>query len=471
MRPRMTHFASLSLAVIAAACSQPDPATSDRAATAPDEAPFVRQTFTYKTVGDKGVEADVYRADDEIVRPVLVWIHGGALIFGSRSNPPRRLLDLARVAGFALVSIDYRLAPDVMVPAIIEDLEDAIGWIRDDGPRLFEADPGRLVVSGGSAGGYLTMTSGFRVDPPPTALVTYWGYGALDNDWYAEPSEFYRSVAPLVSEEEAYGDGNLYLYLRQNGLWTNVVAGFDPHTERDELDPYTPVRNVTPEYPPILMVHGTNDNDVPYTESAEMSEELARHDVAHELILVPDGNHGLGTAADPALITDAHNRAVAFIHRHLAGETRSGEIEPLLAAFSAIDDGQALAREGEIAKAKQAYTEALHLEPRLTVTAWMWNTLCRNGSLSGYAADVMFACDRAVDLASGPNQAAWTRDGRAIARALTGDVEGAVDDLEAFLSAGVGNDEFRARRQDWVVTLRAGNNPYSETVLDSLRDS
>ena len=44
------------------------------------------QTYTYKQVGDLEIKADVYRADDETLRPVVVWIHGGALIMGSRSG-------------------------------------------------------------------------------------------------------------------------------------------------------------------------------------------------------------------------------------------------------------------------------------------------------------------------------------------------------------------------------------------------
>jgi acetyl esterase/lipase len=231
------------------------------------EATFVQKTFTYKVVSDTEIQADIYRAEDDLARPVLVWIHGGALMFGTRRNPPQRLLDLCRIAGFVLVSIDYRLAPTVTLPAIIEDLEDAFAWIRHEGPRLFGADPDKLAVAGASAGGYLTMTSGFRIRPRPMALVSYWGYGALDT-FDAEPSEHYRTSAPIVTEEEAYSPGGpLYLFLRQNGLWTKVVSGFDPTTQQHELEPYAPIWNVTPEYPPIVLIHGTNDNDVPHEES------------------------------------------------------------------------------------------------------------------------------------------------------------------------------------------------------------
>jgi len=466
---RTKYAAPLWLAVVLATCTGPDPDTSsDRVAAAPDEAPFVQQTFTYKTVGGERIEADVYRAEDQIARPVLVWIHGGALMFGTRANPPNRLLDLCRVAGCVLISIDYRLAPNEELPAIIEDLEDVFAWIRDDGPGLFAADTDRMVVTGGSAGGYLTLASGYRVRPRPSALVSYWGYGSL-NTFDAEPSEWYRTL-PLVSEEEAWSEGGpLYLYLRQQGTWTHVVSGFDPVTEAEQLVEYAPILNVTADYPPTLLIHGTADNDVPFEESVTMAEELARHGVVHELILLPESGHGLG-GGDPALEDDAHNRAVAFIHRHLAGEARAAEIEPLLAAYSAINEGGELARQGDIAEALDAYDEALALEPRLTVTVRMWNNLCRSGSVWGHAAEVLSACDRAVDLEPPTGMTAWSRGSRAVARALTGDNEGAIDDLEAFLAAGIGDDEWRALQQDWLTALRTGGHPFTTELLESLRD-
>ncbi len=435
---------------------------------AAQETAFVQQTFTYKVVDDVEIKADVYRADDDVARPVVVWIHGGALIFGTRNNPPHRLLNLSRAAGFVLVSIDYRLAPSVQLVAIIEDLEDAIRWIRDRGPTLFHADPDRIVVAGGSAGGYLTMASGIRVKPRPTALVAYYGYGSLDSPWYTEPNTHYRSIAPLVSKEEAYrpGSGSLYLYLRQNGLWTNVVTGFDPTTQRHELDPYTPVRNITPDYPPIMMLHGTNDTDVPYEESVAMAEQLARHEVPHELILLPGGGHGGSfRGAEPKLITEAHNRALAFIHRHLLGEARANEIGPLLAALASLDNGLTLARQGSILEAKDAYARAQALESRLAITAGAWNTLCWLGALWEHARDILAACDQAVQL----NPAGiWTHHNRGVARALTGDAAGAIEDLEFFI-AGVSNESARAQRQLWVDALHRGENPFTEELLQSLR--
>ena len=162
------------------------------------------KTYTYKTVGDLPIKADVYRLSGDEVRPVLVWIHGGALIVGQRGGPNlaqrKRYLD----AGYVIVSIDYRLAPETKLQGIIEDVQDAIKWVRTKGPELYKIDPKRVAVVGHSAGGYLTLMAGFAVEPRPQALVAFYGYGDIDGDWYAKPDPFYRKTRPLVTKEDAY---------------------------------------------------------------------------------------------------------------------------------------------------------------------------------------------------------------------------------------------------------------------------
>ena len=101
---------------------------------------FMTRTFTYKTVDDLPIKLDVHRADDEVRRPVVVWIHGGALIVGHRAGINQRVKNSLLDAGYAIVSIDYRLAPETKLPAIIADLEDAFAWLRQRGPKLFNVD-------------------------------------------------------------------------------------------------------------------------------------------------------------------------------------------------------------------------------------------------------------------------------------------------------------------------------------------
>ncbi len=297
---------------------------------------FRKRTFVYKTVDQTKIEVDVYRDDDDQVRHPLVWIHGGALIVGTKNNPPKRLVELCAQQGYALVSINYRLAPEVRSPEIIKDVQDAMRWLRGRGAELCHLDTSKLVVTGGSAGGYLTLMTGWSVEPPPTALVAYWGYGDVDGDWLAKPSEFYRQDKPLYSQTEASeGVGTLltatepetdlqtqrakyYHYLRQNGLWTKEVTGFEPVRQKKELDALCPIRHVTPNWPPTLLIHGTVDTDVPYEQSAAMAKELARHKVPHELVTVEGAGHGLaGGKADEKVIEAAHKRALDFIRQQM----------------------------------------------------------------------------------------------------------------------------------------------------------
>jgi len=118
-----------------------------------DDRPALRrETFTYKTVGELEIKADVYRPDDDRgdnkrLRPVLLWIHGGALIMGDRGGVDRRVKQAFLKRGYVLVSIDYRLAPETRLPAIIEDLRDAYTWLHEKGPRLFGADTRRIAVA------------------------------------------------------------------------------------------------------------------------------------------------------------------------------------------------------------------------------------------------------------------------------------------------------------------------------------
>ena len=217
------------------------------------EVPHSKKTYTYKTVGDCAIHVDVYQASDSKELPVIFWIHGGALIFGHREGINPDQLALYLNAGFVVVSIDYRLAPETKLSGILEDLQDAYAWVRNKGPGLFGADPNRIAVIGHSAGGYLTLTSGYRLRPRPKALVSFYGYGDITGPWYSQPDPFY-SREPAVSKDKAYASIGktpiceayheedrfpFYLYCRQHGFWPKEVVGHDPEKEPRAFDPFS----------------------------------------------------------------------------------------------------------------------------------------------------------------------------------------------------------------------------------------
>lgn len=297
-----------------------------------------RTPYTYKTVGTLPIRADVYRLPGDEIRPVIVFIHGGGLITGNRGGPypeqRKRYLD----AGFVIVSIDYRLAPETKLAGIMEDVRDAIQWVREKGPDLFRIDPNRLAVVGQSAGGYLALMTGFVVRPRPQALIAFYGYGDVDGDWYSKPSEFHRKHRPIVSREEAYkaigseptttnrkGRSSFYTYCRQNGLWTKEVGGYDPATQPREFDRFCPVRNVSKDYPPTVLLHGDKDTDVPYAQSVAMAAELKRRGIVHEFITIKGGGHGF----DAGGLTDADvGAAFQVVERFLQQHVRDRKNAP-----------------------------------------------------------------------------------------------------------------------------------------------
>jgi pimeloyl-ACP methyl ester carboxylesterase len=108
-----------------------------------------------------------------------------------------------------------------------------------------------------------------------------------------------------------------YLYCRQNGFWPTQVTGRDPQTEDRWFEPYCPIRNVTPKYPPTMLIHGTADTDVPYSLSKDMDTTLGKAGVVHELITVDGAEHGLA-GAKPEEVSRAAARAVEFVKAHTA---------------------------------------------------------------------------------------------------------------------------------------------------------
>lgn len=107
--------------------------------------------------------------------------------------------------------------------------------------------------------------------------------------------------------------GTFSTYLRQTGRWPHEVLGLDPEKNLRALDLYRPLRNVTAAYPPAMLWHGDQDENVPMQESIDMADELERKGVEHELVIVAGAGHGF-------LLTEAQlANLIEFVSKALEG--------------------------------------------------------------------------------------------------------------------------------------------------------
>jgi acetyl esterase/lipase len=290
--------------------------------------PILQALVEYKKVSGHSILADVLLPQVKN-GPVVLHIHGGALISGSRKYLQKWQANQLLSAGFAIVSIDYRLAPETKLFGILEDIQDALAWVKGEGASLFGYNPNRLAVMGGSAGGYLSLMCGtFAVKPK--AIVSFYGYGDILGEWYTRPSGFYCQ-RPLITKEEAVasvgkrtisaGGGKrytFYFYCRQQGIWPEAVSGYHPLADHEKLLQACPADNIGPDYPPALLLHGDQDTDVPYEQSVQMAQALGKRGIEHRLVTIPGGGHGFDGDSQKPEVRQVFEGVVDFLQNHLA---------------------------------------------------------------------------------------------------------------------------------------------------------
>ncbi|MER6571311.1 alpha/beta hydrolase [Streptomyces sp. NPDC001093] len=248
--------------------------------------------------------------------PAVVWIHGGGWLEGDRRYPPPtvpvELLHGAVLgAGLALVAVDYRHSLEAPFPAQLHDVKAAIRYVRQHAAAL-GIDPERIGAWGESAGGHLAALAGLvRAETHGAGLEGMEGVREGDSgvravvDWYGvsdlEPLLAHRM--PSLPGEPSYPNPVLTL-----------LGG--PETERRErARAASPVTYAADGgAPPFLLIHGREDQVVPYGQSEVLARVLRGAGGDVTLRPVEGADHiFLGSAEVPAIV--AHS--VDFLHRHL----------------------------------------------------------------------------------------------------------------------------------------------------------
>ncbi|MCC5609539.1 pentapeptide repeat-containing protein [Nostoc sp. CHAB 5834] len=141
---------------------------------------------------------------------------------------------------------------------------------------------------------------------------------------------------------------------------------------------------------------------------------------------------------------------------------------PAFAAAVSLSQGISWVREGKIKEAQEAFKQAQIFDPSLRNSAEFWNSICWVGCLYGYAKAVLRFGEKAVTL--NPDNKIY-QNNRGLARVLTGDLVGALEDFQAAVESGRLDylDHVKQRRLRWIEALKSGNNPLTPEELEELR--
>ena len=258
---RLVLVAGLLLAGLIAGCS-----------TAPPNVVFTLGAAHRNLTYCDSQRLDLYVPRAAVTRPlpVAMYVHGGGMTAGDKSDLNPVFLDALASQGYAVVSINYRLAPQYRYPAQIEDVKCAIRYLHAEGPR-YGLNGNEIFAFGTSVGGQLVALaaltgphSAFDVGPYPT-----------------EPSTV-RAVADL------FGPANL----------TQRGAGFSPSDDEQvfgnnhrNLVRASPTHFVAPNAPPILLIQGADDTKVLKSQSIELYRDLEAAGDQTQLVLVGNMGH------------------------------------------------------------------------------------------------------------------------------------------------------------------------------------
>lgn len=236
--------------------------------------------IVYGTAGGRELRLDfakpVLCRGDKV--PLVVYIHGGGWTSGSKDEiMDTPVAGLAFQLGFAIASIDYRLAPDWVFPAQIHDCKLAIRYLRLNADAL-GIDPDRIAAIGGSAGGHLAALLGTADDDDGLEGPGLPGVSSR----VSVVAEFFGPT-DLIDVETQLSNEGLELLLAFLGCHPVVC----PELARQA----SPASYVTPDDPPIFIVHGANDELVPYRQSEIFAERLRAAGNACALIKVENAGH------------------------------------------------------------------------------------------------------------------------------------------------------------------------------------
>jgi len=269
--------------------------------------------ITYLRAGGVDLKLDVYQNRGATEpSPTLLYIHGGGWTNGSKESSALTFLPYFEM-GWNVVNVEYRMADAAHAPAAVEDCRCALRWIYRNAEQ-YNFDLDRIVVSGNSAGGHLSLTTGML---PASAGLDRQCPGDRRRAWSTGSTSMADlTVAAIINW---YGITDVVgLMQGQPGTSGNFTeAWLGSRSDRGEVAArVSPLTYVRQGLPPVLTIHGDADSIVPYAHGVRLHKALDVAGVPNQLLTVAGGGHG-GFSVDENQEIYAAIRA--FLHAHVTG--------------------------------------------------------------------------------------------------------------------------------------------------------
>ncbi|MEK6256917.1 MAG: alpha/beta hydrolase, partial [Chloroflexota bacterium] len=234
----------------------------------------VETNITYCTIDGINLEMDVYYPQSaEGLWPVAVYVHGGSFVMGNKnSGAGIPFVQPLVEAGYLVVAINYRLAPENPFPAPIEDVKCAIRSLRTNASE-YNLDVTRIGVFGGSAGGQLVSMMG----------VMDASAGFDESGGYLDQSSRVQAVVSMA--------GLADLSLQCTDERVQIVYAVESCQDTETLARFSPVNFISPDDPPFLLLHGEFDTSVPTIHSVVFYDRLQAKGVPVTFFKVQNAEH------------------------------------------------------------------------------------------------------------------------------------------------------------------------------------
>jgi acetyl esterase len=257
----------------------------------------VQHNVEYSKVAGAPLYLDAAIPEGTGPHPAAIIVHGGGWVRGDRRFDVAPLFAPLEQAGIAWFSIDYRLSDEItQFGAAIEDVQNAIRFIKAHAAK-YRIDPDRIALIGESAGGQLAAMAALNPEPGARVKAMVALYAPTDLVQLARNS----SLVPKQIRDSIHGTPFEGLILARLGQ-------------------LSPVDNVKPDAPSFLLIHGTADRLVPFSQSVAMCNRLKQAGATCDLYPVQGGGHGIRwwESSNPRGAAAYKQEMVRWLSRQLA---------------------------------------------------------------------------------------------------------------------------------------------------------